>query len=278
MRQITQGIVPDGPLLCLEDDTLVPPNVWELLSGPGPHASGVQRGRYDKRIGVWVDGTNPTEAREGVEDVEACGMYCLLTTGEAYRKPFRITGAFSGAVDAAQTAAMRPRVVWDCICGHLTRERVLMPLRRKAIHGSGMAMFVDAPIPNRTSPEPEIYRVSTDERQVVRMPKTFRTLRRVVRDGFVQAGPKQLIPLEKAMAWQLCDKDGNANPNADYEGTHGVPYIPAGLERPAAPTPPEVKEPEAVEAAPVEAVPVLEVGTVKTEKPARKARAKKPGK
>lgn len=242
MRQITQGLVPDGPLLCLEDDSIVPPDVYARLSAIGPTATGVQRGRYDRRLGLWVRGKNPVALGSGVEQIDACGLYCLFTTGEAYRAPFAVTDAFGGAVDAAQTAPMRPKVDWELIVGHLTREEIIVPVRKVAEHGSGMAMFADIPLPARATPPPEVYRVATNERVVMAPQNVFRTLRRVVRDGYVQAGPKQLIPLHKAIAWGLCDESGNPLSTADYEGTGATPYVPAGLERPVDPTPPETKD------------------------------------
>lgn len=124
MRRLTQTIVPDGPLLCLEDDTLVPPDVYERLTLAGPNATGVQLSRFDSaRPGI--DGAARTY---GISPIRACGHYCLLTTGEAYKAakvPER------GVVDWGHTAGIQPLVVdWDCHCGHLTEDSMLHPVKR----------------------------------------------------------------------------------------------------------------------------------------------------
>lgn len=119
MRRLSQTLVPDGPLLCLEDDTLVPPDIYARLSAAGPNATGVQAGRHEShRTGV--DGARKCV---GVEKVRSCGHYCLLTTGEAYRHA-KIRD--SGPVDSGHTLQIRPLVVdWGCACGHLTESGVL---------------------------------------------------------------------------------------------------------------------------------------------------------
>lgn len=242
MRQITQQIVPDGLLWCLEDDTLVPPDAWDRLIALGPTASGVQRSRYDRSVGVWRDGElcAPRTYGSGVTEADACGLYCLLTTGEEYRRPFTVRG-FGGAVDAAQTAAMHPRVDWELVCGHMTTEGVLMPMRSSGEHGRYRHLEeVPADVP---TPDPPQHLNTTTGRMepIMATTKLFRTHRRVVRDGFVQAGPKQMIPIDRAIAWGLCDADGNALDTADYEGRLNVPYVPVGLVAPAPLAPPETK-------------------------------------
>lgn len=122
MRRLTQRLVPDGPLLCIEDDGILPPDVFARLSAAGPNATGVQLGRHAKRTPgvIWPEKT------EGIANVGACGHYCLLTTGETY-KAAPIPEA--GSVDLGHTASIRPLVVdWDCKVGHLTEdEGVLWP-------------------------------------------------------------------------------------------------------------------------------------------------------
>ncbi|MDZ4181148.1 MAG: hypothetical protein U1E29_18250 [Coriobacteriia bacterium] len=121
VRVLTQALVPDGPLLCLEDDTLVPPDVWAKLSAIGPHSTGVQAGRHEMR-GIGVSGA-PGKSR--VEDATDCGHYCLYTTGEDYKRARII---MHGSIDRKHTAQLRPlRVDWECVCGHLTGTGVLWP-------------------------------------------------------------------------------------------------------------------------------------------------------
>jgi hypothetical protein len=124
MRELTARLVPDGPLLCLDDDTLVPPDVYARLRVIGPHATAVQVGRYGTKhvlCGVYRGG-KPLRLGSGVESVEACGHYCLLTTGAMYR---------ATCVADPGTGQMKPieglRVDWGCVCGHLTRDGALYP-------------------------------------------------------------------------------------------------------------------------------------------------------
>lgn len=122
MREFTLPLVGDGPILCLDDDAVVPPDVFERLSAIGPHACAVQVSRYGGRYcGVYRDG-RPLKRRHGVEEVDACGHYCVLTTGEMYRLT---------AVASPGRGEMKPipglRVDWDCVCGHLTSGGVLWP-------------------------------------------------------------------------------------------------------------------------------------------------------
>jgi len=122
MRAYTIGLVPDGELLILDDDTIVPPDVYARLSAVGPHSTGIQVSRWGNALcGVYRDG-HPLVAGSGVEDIDYCGHYCLLTTGEMYRKTARHT---------PHQCFMQPipglRADWDCLCGHLTKEGVLWP-------------------------------------------------------------------------------------------------------------------------------------------------------
>lgn len=121
VRRLTQTLVPDGLLLCIEDDGILPPDVYARLSAAGPNATGVQIGRHNVRQPGIVGATDTV----GVADIDACGHYCLLTTGAAYKAapiPER------GSVDIKHTYHIRPLVVdWDCIVGHLTEEGVLWP-------------------------------------------------------------------------------------------------------------------------------------------------------
>ena len=122
MRRLSQHLVPDGPLLCLEDDVLVCPDIYARLSAIGPHATGVVYGRHECRIPViYPLQRHRIVPRSGVEVVHGCGYNCLLTTGEAYRAA--TIGVSSGAVDEEHTAQLIPlRCDWGCVCGHLCED------------------------------------------------------------------------------------------------------------------------------------------------------------
>ena len=118
-----QTLVPDGRLLCLEDDIIVPPDIYTRLSAVGPNATGVQIARHEYRVPV-IYGRN--EMGVGVQSIDGCGYGCLLTTGEAFRAP--ALGDGPGPVDYEHTAQIRPLVVdWGCVCGHITPEEVIYP-------------------------------------------------------------------------------------------------------------------------------------------------------
>ena len=120
-----QTLVPDGPLLCLEDDILVPPDIYTRLTAIGPHATGIQIARHESRRPVLYPAYSMQKAGT-VLDVDGCGFGCLLTTGEAYRGA--ILGDGPGPVDKELTAQLRPlRADFGCVCGHMTREGVLYP-------------------------------------------------------------------------------------------------------------------------------------------------------
>jgi hypothetical protein len=124
MRRLSQTLVADGPLLCVEDDVLVCPDVYARLTAAGPHATGAIVARNGKNIPV-VYPVRPYWG-EGVEPIEGCGYGALLTTGEAYRDA--VLGDGHGPADREHTAQLRPLVVdWGCVCGHLTPEGVLLP-------------------------------------------------------------------------------------------------------------------------------------------------------
>lgn len=124
MRKYSQQLVPDGPLLCVEDDVLVCPDFYARLSAIGPHATGVVVGRHGGRTPVIY----PLKPRmgSGVQEIWGCGYNCLLTTGEAYRGA--VLGDGPEPADVEHTSQIRPlRVDWGCICGHMTESGVLYP-------------------------------------------------------------------------------------------------------------------------------------------------------
>lgn len=124
MRRLSQSLVPDGPLLCIEDDVLVCPDIYARLSAVGGNATGVVIARHASRIPVIY----PLRSRmgTGVESITGCGYNCLLTTGEAYKAAeVRDDG---GAPDFEHTSQIRPlKVDWGCVCGHMTETGVLWP-------------------------------------------------------------------------------------------------------------------------------------------------------
>jgi hypothetical protein len=122
--KFTRTLVPDGPLLCLEDDLLYPVDIYARLTAIGPHATGIQiarRGTYGP-----VLYPRAQHVRSEVMRVDGCGFGCLLTTGEAYRGA--VLGDGPGQVDKELTAQL-PGLQADfgCVCGHMTREGVLWP-------------------------------------------------------------------------------------------------------------------------------------------------------
>jgi hypothetical protein len=129
MRRMSQFVTQDcGRILYSEDDTLVPPDVWTrlnaLLDRGYTAASGVQHGRYDHPYpGVWrwnreagiMDVFEPV----GVEEADAVGHYCFLTTGAAYAAA-SINPHPDEPIDCAHTRQFAPIAVdGDVRCGHL---------------------------------------------------------------------------------------------------------------------------------------------------------------
>lgn len=124
MRRLSQTLVHDGPLLVLEDDTLVPQDVFLKLSSSSGSVSGVQVGRHE---GAQTVGIYGAETPYGVSPIESCGHYCLLTTGKEYKEAqIRNT---NNPVDVDHTSQIRPLSVnWDVKCGHLLEDgSVLLP-------------------------------------------------------------------------------------------------------------------------------------------------------
>jgi hypothetical protein len=126
MRRLSQALAPDGPLLCIEDDVLVCPDIYARLANVGPHVTGVVVGRHSRRKLPVVYPLRTAYPAEGTEDIEGCGYNCLLTTGEAYKEV--ALGYGPGPADIEHTAHLRPlRVDWGCRCGHITEGGVLWP-------------------------------------------------------------------------------------------------------------------------------------------------------
>lgn len=139
MRLLSQemmGLYP-GRILYLEDDTIVPENVWGRLSwyldADFEAASGIQRARHEHKLyGVWRfnheaqvwDVMDVSERRSMtglpfVHEADAVGHYCFLTTGVDYgRHP--IQPLPNEPIDIAHTKHFAPiGVDPTVVCGHL---------------------------------------------------------------------------------------------------------------------------------------------------------------
>lgn len=126
MVKYSQTLIPDGPLLCLEDDVLVPPDIYDRLTLREPYSmTGVQVARHENRNPVVYP--LRSEYSVGHEFVEGCGLGCLMTRGEDYRAV--LLGDGPGPVDYELTSQLNSLVIdWDCKCGHLTEDGVLWPV------------------------------------------------------------------------------------------------------------------------------------------------------
>ena len=129
MRTLSQEMTKNlGRVLYSEDDTLVPHDVWHrlsaLLDAGYTAASGVQRGRHEcNACGVWhwdreaniMDVFHP----HGIEEADAVGHYCLMTTGAAYAAA-PLSEHPNEPVDTGHTRRLAPIAVDSSIwCGHL---------------------------------------------------------------------------------------------------------------------------------------------------------------
>ena len=133
MRRRSQDLLRDYErVLCVEDDTLVPPDVWSRLSALMDEgytaASGVQYGRYGQRIpGIWGYNADcgifdPIFPESGAKGADAVGHYCLMTTGTAYAMAPIAPREFE-PVDIAHTKHLTPMAIdWNVVCGHLLED------------------------------------------------------------------------------------------------------------------------------------------------------------
>ncbi len=129
MRRLSQTLTQwCERVLYLEDDTLVPPDVWSRLSALLDEgymaASGVQRGRHGCPVcGVWrhdaeLNIYDPFEP-DGIAEADAVGHYCLMTYGDLYAT-IPIAPRSNEPVDCAHTRHMAPIAVDSAVtCGHL---------------------------------------------------------------------------------------------------------------------------------------------------------------
>ena len=138
-RESRRLLKPYDRVLCVEDDTLVPEDVWTRLShlidgGWGfTAASGLQYSRDGQRIpGVWYYSDEssiyePLWSIPGITFADACGHYCLMTTGKAYADA-PIEPEPNEPIDRAHTKHLAPiGVDFGCVCGHLLPDgRVIL--------------------------------------------------------------------------------------------------------------------------------------------------------
>lgn len=143
MRNASKSLVGDGPLLLLEDDTLIPPDTYAHLAETlrdCAWASGVEVGRWGRRpVGAWHVESNGviatvTSLMRGDRDAEAIdagGFFCALTTGSVYRV-LRFSDLGIG-LDIAATlglsrAGYRLMVDWRVACAHLVVDGSIITL------------------------------------------------------------------------------------------------------------------------------------------------------
>ena len=140
MRTASVGLIPDATyLLLLEDDTLIPPDTWELLSA-GLEAgydwvSGFEVGRWGAPCpGIWDLSKRgirrSKDPGDGLEDCDATGVYLVLTTPEVYRAVRWDVWDNAYGHDVSITwllkkAGYRVGVEWRAECIHITETEDL---------------------------------------------------------------------------------------------------------------------------------------------------------
>lgn len=135
LRSITAGLIADGLVLGLEDDTLIPPDTFArlvaLMAAGYDIATGFEVGRWgtNRCPGLWrlddhrLRTAVPKDA--GIERVDACGLYCFLTTAETYRSAAWDMWDDSLGHDVSVTGAMTAviGVDWELRCVHMTADK-----------------------------------------------------------------------------------------------------------------------------------------------------------
>lgn len=139
MRRASQALVGEGPLLLLEDDTLIPPETYGPLAETLAICDwvvGAEVGRWGVTCpGVWrvatedgrpsfVEAMMPAP-EQLTERADATGFYCVLTSGRVYRQIDFGRWDDAMGVDVyvtwKLTAAGRALMVdWRVPCVHLT--------------------------------------------------------------------------------------------------------------------------------------------------------------
>lgn len=206
MRCASAGLMPpDGELLLLEDDTLVPPDVWALLSAARSRfdwVSGFEVGRWSVTApGVWriADGMmlSPRPGR-GTEGVSATGIYCVLTTTALYRlvRWDDWDDAYGHDVSctyALTNAGYRLGVEWRCRCVHMTEKGDLT---------CDMAVTYSRPVagpPRRRVPLP-IGEVLETGDGMTSSDRIYYAPHRIVVGGVIKYGKKAPMPWDEAVA------------------------------------------------------------------------------
>jgi hypothetical protein len=137
MRCASVALIPDADyLLLLEDDTTVPPNTWTRLKAALDDGyewvCGYEVGRWDCPCpGIWrIDKRRISSAEPGtgVEQVDATGIYLVLTTPELYRSaPWDVWDNSYGHDVSITYGYTRDGhklgVDWTLECVHMTEER-----------------------------------------------------------------------------------------------------------------------------------------------------------
>lgn len=137
MRKLSQEMTRGYQrVLYIEDDTIVPRDVWSrltaVLKSGYRAASGVQRDRHGSNLlGLWsydnyTECFDPVsiERDSGVYSVDAVGHYCLMTDGNTYAEAE--ISPYNTSLDRTHTAQFGPIGVDSSVwCGHLTREGVI---------------------------------------------------------------------------------------------------------------------------------------------------------
>lgn len=261
MRSASCALIPDGPLLLLEDDTLIPPDTYAKLSAvDADWVSGFEVGRWsDKCPGIWRIVGRRIYARpsSGVEAVDATGLYCALTTARVYRSAPWHTWDNAMGHDVYCTNELTKQgyslaADWSVECVHMTPKKDLtcdMVQRYEKdagpaqMHSLGGGAPLTGPIvahiapgrPDATKGVPEVAKAQGGTG------KQFRTLARVVRNGTVVAGPHELVRLDWAIEEGLADPEGRPRQDAVYESRGGRafpahrPYVPTMETKPVDP-------------------------------------------
>jgi hypothetical protein len=145
MRRASQRLTHScGRVLYLEDDGIVPPDVWSrlsaLLDSGYVAATGIETSRRGslRAPGLWLHrgDTWATVWPHSASPVDACGHFCLLTDGETYGRVF--TPEYGEAIDRAHTRLLTPLACDpDCVVGHLldTGQVVTAPQHLVAYRG-----------------------------------------------------------------------------------------------------------------------------------------------
>lgn len=160
MRTASVGLLPQGAkyLLLLEDDTTVPEKVWErgtaAMRDGYDWVSGFEVGRWSCPCpGLWhysdFELTTPMPGKEPVVEVDATGIFCVLTRPEVYASVKWDVWDQEWGHDVSITYAIKQKgyrlcVDWRLECIHMTQDGDLtcdmaIPLKRR-VSGLNMSL------------------------------------------------------------------------------------------------------------------------------------------